>query len=337
MLKTATSRPQQYAQLALAFRPPPMDAPRELARAYTRLFLGPGKPAVHPYESVHREAVLMGEAAIAVSRHYQQAGFQCPYDLPDHISAELAFMSHLAAREESNPSQAAPLRNQQRLFLHEHILRWVPGLCETIDREGMHPAYRELARTTLALLESDRRLLDPAGEYADVDDWQGNSPRQVGSRADPGDHLRRVANMHLQIETHLCTMCALCVDNCPRSALNLESSPLQLSLVFKAARCNGCRACLRLCPEQAIRLSKEAPQLDITLRPPHEVAASPRVICPQCQQPHIAMAWLKRLSAMLGNNPAISSSLLYCPLCKTHDRDGLFASHPSRQEWSARA
>src|SRR5512143_3518073 len=95
-MKAARQRSQTYADLALAFS----KAEPGLEQEFTRLFLGPGRPVAHLYESVYREGRTMGESTLDVRRRLvEEALTPNGQTLPDHVGIELAFMAHLAARE----------------------------------------------------------------------------------------------------------------------------------------------------------------------------------------------------------------------------------------------
>ena len=70
----ARQRSQAYADLARAFS----EAEPGLEREFTRLFLGPGRPVAHPYESVYREGRTMGDTTLDVRRRLTEEGLtQC--------------------------------------------------------------------------------------------------------------------------------------------------------------------------------------------------------------------------------------------------------------------
>ena len=94
--KAASQRSRTYAELAQAFS----KAEPGLEQEFTRLFLGPGRPVAHPYESVYREGRMMGETTLDVRRRLAEEGLTANGQrLPDHVAIELAFMAHLTARE----------------------------------------------------------------------------------------------------------------------------------------------------------------------------------------------------------------------------------------------
>lgn len=324
------SRFQRYLALAFAFRPAEAGAAHDLHRAYTRLFLGPGRPIAPPYESAYVEGRLAGEASTQVAHCYAEAGLQVVcrddrYELPDHVAVELAFMAHLAAQEERDPGQAEEWRERQRRFLREHLTRWLPQFCQDIEASQAHPFYCDAARAAKRLVEEDRARLAGAN-------W---------------GLVKRYPNIRLRVDGSRCTLCSLCADNCRPGALTVGGTPTMLNLAFDPAGCNGCRACLRLCPEGAITIERGAAlshalsPSSLRLRsgqaslrvnsaagaPPSTPASvlvgAPRVICPECHRPHIAEPWMKRLADRLGGGESVRRSLALCPFCKAALGEGL--------------
>ena len=54
-----------------------------------------------------------------------------------------------------------------------------------------------------------------------------------------------------QIDRQKCTVCGLCVNECPENVLAIEAG----ALVFAAPQaCTMCAACESVCPEQAVRV-----------------------------------------------------------------------------------
>lgn len=138
----------------------------ELAVEFAALFLGPGGH-VSPHESVHIEGgggSLWGEATSAVKRYIEDAGFS--YDeqfhgLPDHISVELKFMSHLVNEEahawdENDVDKAANALAFQRDFLDKHLGVWADRFCAQIRERAELTFYREVASLTADFLDSER-------------------------------------------------------------------------------------------------------------------------------------------------------------------------------------
>lgn len=110
-----------------------------------RFLFGLPHPAVPPYESFYRYSIgdrpgFRGRAAEEVATFYRSVGLVIheEFDLiPDHISAELIFMSYLVWHDMEEP---------QRRFLDEHLLLWVPDFCDRLEATAGTVFYREVAK-----------------------------------------------------------------------------------------------------------------------------------------------------------------------------------------------
>lgn len=135
------------------------DALLDLELEYNRLFYGPGRPAVSPYESAHcgLRRQLMGEVARDVNRAYAEAGVTADPDRrepPDHVATELGFMAYLATRQmASRDHGASAWREHQSLFLRKHLGVWVPDFCRQVEEASHHPFYTALAGLTSAFID----------------------------------------------------------------------------------------------------------------------------------------------------------------------------------------
>jgi TorA maturation chaperone TorD len=137
----------------------------ELIPEYHRLFVGPGGLPAPPYESVYREDWrVMGESTVDVTRQYAEAGYALApsfNDLPDHVAAELGFMS-LLCEEEAQAWRAAReevalalLRREER-FLGDHLAVWLPPFCDRVAVAAEREFYRVLAKLARAYVLLDR-------------------------------------------------------------------------------------------------------------------------------------------------------------------------------------
>lgn len=107
----------------------------EVQADYVNLFDLP-KPnhALSPFESLQRgEGVLLGQQTKEVQDYYLEFGLEISdgfNELPDHVTAELAFMSFLCAEEAKALSQEHAWHYQagQHHFLNNHAMKWVPDL-----------------------------------------------------------------------------------------------------------------------------------------------------------------------------------------------------------------
>jgi TorA maturation chaperone TorD len=129
----------------------------DLEVEYSRLFLGPFKPALYPSESIflgrsspesadveRADRVFLREC-LALSPEFK--------DVPDHISVEFEFMSHLCCREieaeESLDASAVfAYKLRQQSFLEKHIINWVPEFGERLEQTTSNQFYKSLAAFT---------------------------------------------------------------------------------------------------------------------------------------------------------------------------------------------
>jgi TorA maturation chaperone TorD len=152
-----------------------------LDQEFQSLFMVPLGRYVTPYEAVYRDewevgdsrvrGLLMGPSTLAVKQLYREAGAAISEDfkdLPDHVGLELACMEFLCKAEaqawdRQDLAEVHRVRGFQTRLLLEHLVEWVPMLCERIREFAAGPLYRGIARLTEAylVLESDA-LVPPA-------------------------------------------------------------------------------------------------------------------------------------------------------------------------------
>ena len=143
-----------------------------LAIEYTRLFVGPGKH-ISPHESVHhkKEGVqsgqLWGELTAQVKGIIESSGLEYESEytgMPDHISVELEFMQQVVQREaqawqaDDDETALRCLKNEKK-FVDEHLVRWIPDFCEKVATEADLPFYREMAKLTKTFIEFEKQEL----------------------------------------------------------------------------------------------------------------------------------------------------------------------------------
>jgi putative dimethyl sulfoxide reductase chaperone len=134
------------------------DTAEEIGLDFRHLFLS-GTGHLQPYESLYNyapedEPRLWGKATDKVQRLYRSADLMIDTEtavLPDHLSAELLFMSYLAERGLSEP---------QKEFLRDHLLVWVPVFCEEVMKHSHTAFYREAAAVLKEYLSSDYEGLE---------------------------------------------------------------------------------------------------------------------------------------------------------------------------------
>jgi len=120
------------------------DSADEIAEDFTGLFYGIADP-VYPFESFYRESgkpfgMLGGDVADDLQRAYSRAGLVIDQDagVPhDHIGIEFLFVSYLLENG---------MVDELRDFFEGHIIRWVPGFLDDMERKAGTAFYREIAR-----------------------------------------------------------------------------------------------------------------------------------------------------------------------------------------------
>ncbi len=133
---------------------------------------------VLPWQSVFvGDGQLGGEVSAAVLEHLQRAGVATD-DVPDHIGTEAALLAHLSAAErdalvDGDAHALGHVRDLQRAFLSEHLLRWLPALVVALRRAdtGLYAAVGELLADVVAdhARELGAKVLpEPASEGFDT-------------------------------------------------------------------------------------------------------------------------------------------------------------------------
>lgn len=145
----------------------------ELAIEYTALFLGPGRH-ISPHESVHHErddgkwGQLWGDSTVEVKKFIETLGLmykESDTSIPDHISVEMEMMQKLIEREqqawgEGKVGEALYCLKTERMFMEDHIAKWVPQFCSKVEDVAEMTFYREMAKVTRSFIELERGSLD---------------------------------------------------------------------------------------------------------------------------------------------------------------------------------
>lgn len=138
----------------------------EAAAEYAALFLSMSADPVFPYESVYTSQthLMMQQARDKAVAAYRANGFERSDALnvpEDHVGIELEFMAKLCQKEldaldAGDNAAADAARAAQRTFCSEHLLNWVPALCDDLERRAKSDLYRGLAEMTRFFLEFER-------------------------------------------------------------------------------------------------------------------------------------------------------------------------------------
>lgn len=153
------------------------DGGLKLQSEHVGLFqIGTPETPCPPYESYYMTegSHMAGWVMSQVERSYAAGGFTmtdtAKKELPDHIGHELQFMSLLCgreteARDDSDLEQAAGFLRLQRMFLHQHLLSWIPRLTHKLrlvaDERSL---YHQLAEATNAFVVHDGDFVEAMAE-----------------------------------------------------------------------------------------------------------------------------------------------------------------------------
>jgi len=193
----------------------PSEEPQKRQDRYTTIFAS-GKPRYWLYESAALTGRILGPGTFEMARLYRAAGLeQVGAELPDHLSLELAFLSHLAGSP------------QERQFLENHA-GWMIDLGHALSRSG-DEVYAPIGALLADWLEF--ALAPPRIEKAKKDG-------RVPTMPDP-EH---------------CTLCGFCAQVCPTRVLKVIEDTNSAFLVFEAAGCVHCSKCEQVCEFHALEM-----------------------------------------------------------------------------------
>jgi len=153
---------------------PHTDPLTDLAVDYAKVFLGAGivdpKKVAYPYESVYtsQERLIMQDARDEMLRILREnkLGLENSYNIPeDHIFVQLEFMAHICgeirkAFEKDDKKAAAILLGEQKQFIENHLLNWVPELCSDIKKFALTDFYKGLAMITEEYTKMDLAVVE---------------------------------------------------------------------------------------------------------------------------------------------------------------------------------
>ncbi len=145
----------------------------DLVDEYTRLFVGPHRLPVQPYESWWVDGKLMGESLLKVKRDYRKAGIVKARDYAepeDHIAFELKFMHHLCelGLSAENEEKRRECLNLQKRFLNDHLLKWVPDFCDALYECESSDFYKGIAKLTKGFLLLEDAVIEEILEMETV-------------------------------------------------------------------------------------------------------------------------------------------------------------------------
>ncbi|MDR2868871.1 MAG: molecular chaperone TorD family protein [Deferribacteraceae bacterium] len=142
----------------------------ELNRSFTTLFLL-GSSSVPTAESVYLSTtkLLKQEPWDEIIDFYYKHNFGLPEEMKqteEHISSEMLFMYYLSAKTatalaNNSEDEAEGLIDAQLEFMEQHIIRWIPEMCDIIAKSAYEHVgfYKTIAKLLKGFLFYDVELL----------------------------------------------------------------------------------------------------------------------------------------------------------------------------------
>jgi TorA maturation chaperone TorD len=135
---------------------------------YTRLFLGPGVPALSLYESYYLAGRLFDSPLAAVRASLGELGVEKDPGYPepeDFLAFELEVVRTLLRRQEAAPDSAGQTRavDGQAIFLKRHLLVWGPAAAGDLARAEGAPFYQAVGELLVGFLGLERELVKDWG------------------------------------------------------------------------------------------------------------------------------------------------------------------------------
>ena len=160
-IAAATAALAEYA-VALGQSEESIDARvSQVSVEYTRLFIGPPKPAAAPWESAYRQGstpgVGFGQAAHEMRALYRAAGLETPNDnhqYADHIGLEVLYASVLCARiaDEPDDSQRGEMQQEYVAYCTGHPLVWIDDFSLAVSATFPSGYFAHMPALAAALL-----------------------------------------------------------------------------------------------------------------------------------------------------------------------------------------
>jgi TorA maturation chaperone TorD len=143
------------------------DLKEELEAEHSALFVLPSDSIPHEAVYLDREQRLGGRITMSVSQFYEKAGADIQegsIEMPDHIGMELEFMGFLCKIERESWEKTGIESLQkcvefQKMFLEEHLLKWVYRCCEKIIEKATYGFYKAVAHFIIEFMKSEEEYV----------------------------------------------------------------------------------------------------------------------------------------------------------------------------------
>ena len=112
----------------------------------------------------------MGESTVAVTKFYQQTGFEVDSDLkepPDHIALEIDFLAEFCnlenkLAEKEKDKLKAVAKERQKEFLQKHLLAWAEAFQEAVQQEATLVFYPAITKIMVETAKTHFQFLNSA-------------------------------------------------------------------------------------------------------------------------------------------------------------------------------
>lgn len=147
------------------------DLQKEIAVDRTRLFRGAGPThgaPPPPYEALYLAPQKETDHLLKIVTFYQKAGLKVSERMTermDYLGIELAFMAELCGREHAMASRKDPANHrevlaQEKEFLENHMLRWVPEYCRQVAELAKTDFFKGIAFLLRGFLNEELEWID---------------------------------------------------------------------------------------------------------------------------------------------------------------------------------
>lgn len=137
---------------------------------YTRMFIGPEKLPAPLWESTYlnKERLLFQEQTLEVRQSYLKYEFLPKHfkqEADDHLGLELDFMYQLSLLalkylQQQDLKTLKEVLKDQKIFLQDHLVKWVPELTQKIIASANLAFYPGMAKVLDGYLKLDLEALD---------------------------------------------------------------------------------------------------------------------------------------------------------------------------------
>ena len=145
------------------------DVLRDINLAYTKLFIGPPRPAAPPWETAYRskvdKSVLFGQATFEMHDNLRKAGLAInneKHQLADHIGLELLYLAAASDNFSTGKSQLLNVR-EIRIFIEERLLSWIGSFTEAVIKSDSSGYYAGMTKMIWGVLLWDIEQLKVCG------------------------------------------------------------------------------------------------------------------------------------------------------------------------------